>query len=667
MKNCFTDRELSWLQFNYRVLMEADDSSTPLLERLKFLNIYYSNLDEFFMVRVGSLTHRSVLMPDYKDPKTGWNTDTQLKKILKAVGVQQKQAARVYSHLLYDLKAHGIDIVDFNNISKLDESIAKKIYAEVKDFLSPRIVDAKHPMMFLGNKESYVASYLQKDEKRLIGIISLYRIPRVRVFDNDGVRKVFLMPQLVAHFAKNIFKKYVVRESSIIRVTRNADVFISEEVGAYSEDLRQQMEKFLRKRKRQQPIRLQMEGNPSDGFIQGLLKNIGCDSRRVFVGDVPLDLDFGSELGAMPQLKYVNRRCVRGTTLVRGQLMDYLKTDDLLLNFPYHSMDAFVDLLYEAADNKQVQSIKITLYRLSYSSKVAMALAYAADKGKDVLCLLELRARFDEKNNIDYSEMLMQAGCRVIHGLPNMKVHAKLCLITYKNGKNIGHITQIGTGNYNERTSTQYTDMSLMTGDETVAADAEKIFEALESGCAPQRTECLMAAPYGYKQRVIELLEGECEKGTKGYVFIKVNSMNDIDVMQELVKCSKAGVTVELCIRGICCLLPGIPGETDHISVRSIVGRYLEHSRIILVGRGSARRIFIGSGDLLNRNTNRRVEVMAEVRTEKTKRMVMHVIDALRADCENAWEMESDGRYRRVQHEDGTSSQDRLFRYFTKK
>ncbi len=666
MKSPFVDRELSWLKFNARVLSEAESPDVPLLERLKFLNIFYSNLDEFFMVRVGSLTHRSIIIPDSKDPKTGWTPEAQLKNIFKEVSALQKRASLAYDDLMLDLKSSGIEIVDFNNISKLDASIAKKLYAEVKDYLFPRIIDEKKPMVFLSNRELYVATNLVKGDAHYLGICSLYRVPPFRVFETNGAKKVFVMSELVSHYAKNLFKKYTVKESCVIKIIRNADIFIESKAIAYLKDFKGEFEKLLKKRKRQQPVYIQIDGKPSKGLRQMILRQLGLEERRAFVSRTPLDLDFAKELGSLPQFKYVPRKTVRGVKPARGQLIKYIQGNDLLLSFPYHSMDAFVDLLYEAADNPTVQSIKITLYRLSYSSKVAMALAYAADKGKEVVALLELRARFDEKNNIDYSEMMTAAGCKVIYGLPEMKVHAKLCLITRKVGRGYSYITQIGTGNYNENTSSQYCDLSLITADKAVAADAEKVFDALVAAKAPARCNELMVAPYGYKQRLIELLEGECEKGSAGAVCIKVNSLNDMDVMHELIKCSKAGVSVELFIRGICCLVPGIKGVSENITVKSVVGRYLEHSRIIVVGKGKAQRMFIGSGDLMNRNTNRRVEVLAEVHSPDIKKQILYLMNAFRDDCENGWIMQDSGAYKKCAPVPGTSSFEKLYKYFTK-
>ncbi len=662
--DCFVDRELSWLQFNLRVLMQAGDGAVPLLERLKFLSIYQNNLDEFFMVRVGALMHRGLLLPDYVDQKTGWTTAVQLRRIMREVARQQETEAAVYRALLSDLSAAGIEVVDFRRISKVDESIARKVFAEFRQLLTPRIVDAEHPMPFLDNREPSVAVLLRKRDKTNLGLVYLSRLPAFRVFESDGKQKILLTDELVRHFAALLFKKHEVRSSCIIRVTRNADVFIDDNTRVEDDDFRISMEKLLKKRKRQSIVRLQIAGKPDKRLRELLDKYIKVPEKHVFLSAVPFRVGFGGALNSTPEMKYPDRRSVRTVGLRKGDYFRYLEKQDLLLSFPYQSITPFVELLYEAADDPEVVSIHITLYRLAASSKLAAALAYAADQGKDVLCLLELRARFDEKNNIDYSEMLEEAGCSVIYGLPEQKVHSKLCLITRKCGDTVKYITQIGTGNYNEVTSEQYCDLSLITADEQTGRDAALVFEALEQGQLPEPTETLITSPLGFRPWLLAQLDREIEKGADGFVSIKANSLNDMDVMTKLIDCSRAGVTVELFIRGICCLRPGLPGYTERVSVRSIVGRYLEHSRIYVFGRGEDCRVFLGSGDLLNRNTQRRVEAFVEVRTPETKRQALEVIEAARQDDVRGWDMQPDGSYRRSEAPRGADSQARLADYF---
>ena len=666
-RHCFLDRELSWLQFNLRVLYQAGDQNVPLLERLRFLGIYRSNMEEFFMVRVGSLTHRALLLPDERDEKTNWTARQQLDRIMAEVAAQRETEEKIYRQLLKDLKDGGIDVLDFHKLSKADEVITRKFFSEIRPLLSPRVVDASHPFPFIGNKEVWVAASLRTKEKSddfRLGLIPVLRVPPFRVADVEGRQKVILTAELVRHYAAVLFKKYDLREAVLLQVTRNADVFIDDDASSYDADFRASMEKMLRKRKRQQPVRLMVGGKPSPRLQAALVKALRVPENSVFLRKIPFDLSFRSGLKKAPGTQYGERRPVRSVHLAKGEYFPYLGKHDVLLSYPFQSMNGFVDLLYEAADDPNVISIRITLYRLSASSKVAAALAYAADRGKDVLCLLELRARFDEQNNIDYSEVLEDAGCTVIYGLPEMKVHSKLCLITRRRGDGLQYVTQVGTGNYNETTSEQYTDLSVTTSDERVGLDAAQTFEALALGQSPGAAEALWVAPNSYPSRVLEFIEAERQKGEAGRIAIKVNSMNDLAVMRALIAASQAGVKIELFIRGICCLRPGIPGFTDNVTVRSVVGRYLEHSRIFVFGSGEEQRIFVGSGDLLNRNTQRRVEAFIECVTPETRRDVLRIVDALREDREKNWTMQPDGTYLREELVPGTASHDILYDYF---
>lgn len=661
---CFVDRELSWLQFNLRVLKEANDKTVPLLERLKFLSIYFSNLDEFYMVRFGSLVHREELFPDYKDEKTGYNTSTQLKKINSTVRKQQVKAEEIYSKLIKDMSSSGIEIVDFNKASKVEESMAKKFFNELRPMINPIIVDGAHPLPFLQNKEVYTAVMLGKGDNTALGLVATDRLPKYHVFELKGIQKVIYVPDLVAHFAPNIFKKYDVRETCSIRVTRNADVFLDEHLAQY--DFKASMQKLLRKRKRELPVRLQVIGTPSTKMLNLIGEKIDVNTKSTFVSTIPTSLGFGSLLSKTSEMVYDDRKPVKNVGLKRGQYINYLQKNDLLLSFPFQSFSPLIDLIYEAAEDPDVTSIKITLYRLSSTSKLAAALAYAADLGKDVLCLLELRARFDEQNNIDYSEMLESAGCRVIYGLQDMKVHSKVCLITRNKGGNISYITQVGTGNYNEITSELYTDLSFFTSKQEVGAAANDFFDALSLGDEPSSREGLLLSPYDFKPWLLEMLESERTKGTEGKVTIKVNSLNDIDVMKKLIECSQAGVKIELFIRGICCLKPGLIDYTENITVKSVVGRYLEHSRIYMFGKEPNEVIYIGSGDLLNRNTQRRVEAFVEITSDEHKSQIREIIGAFRKDNKKGSTMLPDGRYTK-KGDDSYSSQDELSKYFANK
>ena len=668
-KNCYISRDLSWLDFNKRVMLQARDQSVPLFERLKFMSIYYSNMDEFFMVRVGSLIHRAKYLPNFKDVKTGRTAQEELREIYSTVSNQYELAQDVYSKLINDFSSFGIEKVDFKHLSKADELMTKKMFAEYKDLLSPRIIDLQHPLPFLSNGDSYSMVLLSKNEKEKIGLVSLYRLPKFKSFESqDGKQKVVVVSELVNYYIQQLFKKYILKEKCVVKVTRNADVFFEDYEKSENKDLRIDMEKLLRKRKRSLPVRLEVCGKISAKFISLIKEEFKVTSKEIFISQVPFDVNFESVLHSAPELKYIPRKPERSIGLVKGEFFEYLKNNDILLSFPYQSISPFIDLIYEAADNPAVDSISITLYRLAASSRLAAALAYAADKGKDVLCLLELRARFDEQNNVDYSQLLEEAGCSIIYGLENMKVHSKLMLIKYRNAdSSVSYITQLGTGNYNEVTAEQYTDISIITSDPYVGQDADEVFKALAVGEVPPDTKHLLMAPKGFKKKVIELLDKEIAKGQLGRVSIKVNGMNDIDVMNKLIECSKAGVKVELFIRGICCLKPNLAGFTDNITVKSIVGRYLEHSRIYIFGTGTEKTIFVGSGDLLNRNTERRVEAFIQVKSPKIEKDVLEIMDAFRADVDNSWIMQPDGSYLKMPVASGKNAFERLYQYFTSK
>ena len=685
---CFLDRELSWLQFNLRVLHQAGDPDTPLLERLKFLGIYHSNLEEFFMVRVGSLTHRALLLPKERDEKTQLTAAQQLRGIMAEVSAQQEIKYKIYRGLLKDLKAAGIDVVDFRKLSKMDEVLTRKFFSDIRPLLTPRIVDAEHPFPFIGNRETWVACAIKKGDKGdksaktdkgakadksdkadksgdvRLGLVPVARVPAYRICETEGRQKVILTAEMVAYYAPLLFKKQEVRQSVLFQVTRNADVFIEDDLDGFDADFRASMEKMLRKRKRQQPVRLVFSGKPSAKLRGMLTKLLKVPEQNVFAQRVPFDLSFGSGLKKGPGMKYAERRPRRTVQLKRGEYFSYLEKRDIFLSFPFQSMSPFVELLYEAADDPEVVSIQITLYRLAASSQVAAALAYAADRGKSVLCVLELRARFDEQNNIDYSEVLEDTGCTVIYGLPDQKIHSKLCLITRQRNGKIQYFTQVGTGNYNETTSEQYTDLSVITSREEVGRDAAQVFEALSLGQTPPEARVMWIAPNSYLTRVLEMIDRETAKGAEGRIVIKVNSLNDLAVMRALIAASRAGVHIELYIRGICCLRPGIAGYTDNITVRSVVGRYLEHSRIFAFGSGDDLRLFVGSGDLLNRNTRRRVEAFIECVTPETREGALEILAALRDDRERSWTMQTDGSYAWDRSGPGTASQDRLYDYF---
>ena len=664
-ESLYINRELSWLSFNERVLLEAADTTVPLLERLKFLMIYQSNLEEFYRVRIGILTHRAILTPDKRDPVSGMMAEETIQEVLRITREQLSLMESVWKAVRSELKRNGVEVLNFNKISKVDELMSKKLFGDIKNLLFPKIIDPNQALPFFWGEESYVVAFLGRSTIQKLAIIPMHRVPPYLSFEIDGVQKIVLTDQLVRRFLPLLLKKENILQSAVVKVTRNADVFLSQMAG--KEDLREKTSNMLSKRKRETPVRAKIYGKLTDPARTLLIKKLHVPEQRVFQATVPFDLSFRSCIGSHEHFRYEERKPAREIGLKKGEYFRYIEKQDLLMSFPFQSMMPFVDLIYEAADDPEVLSIKITLYRMSASSKIAAALAYAADRGKDVLCLLELRARFDEQNNIDYSEMLEDAGCRIIYGLPEHKVHSKLCLITRQHGGNIETITQVGTGNYNEITGEQYTDLSLITADPEAGKDAEATFQALLGGELPPEAHTLWIAPLSFKSRVLEYLDREISKGTDGRVAIKCNAMNNPEIMEKLIECSQAGVQVELFIRGICCLRPGIPGKTDNITVRSVVGRWLEHSRVYCFGEGEDEKLFIGSGDLLNRNLERRVEAFIEIRTPDTREQIHEILNALREDREKSRTMQPDGSYIREPDGEGSSSQERLYQYFSKR
>lgn len=697
----FVNRELSWLEFNRRVLSESLNPKIPLMERLKFLSIYFSNLDEFFMVRVGSLHDQSIVEPNKLDDKTGLNAAGQIDAILKKVAEINPIAERAWESIKQQMRAQDIDLMDTQHLNKLDEQIVQKYFSEnIRPLLSPQIIDRQHPFPFLKNKEQFVLTVLENKEKEKekekdkskdksqtkgdslqLGIVSFSHLPPYFIFTLNQRRRVLFTADIILFCAQKLYGKQKVVEKHIMRVTRNADISVDEGLYDFDIDFRGVMEEMLKKRRRLDVVRLQFSSIPGERVVNFLCKKFKVTPACFLVQSIPLDFSFGFALpSALDPHKeekswfYHEAKPFVPVDFAKGDAggaFNYLQNHDLLLSFPFHSTKPFVDLLYEAADDPSVVSIKISLYRLANHSKIASALAHAAEKGKEVLCVLELRARFDEQNNIDYATMLEEAGCTVIYGLSDYKIHAKLCLITRKVHNQIQYITQVGTGNYNEKTSELYTDLSFISTDPKMGEDATRVFQALCVGEVVESTERLWVAPNCFESNVLRYIQEQIDlarSGGEGYVFIKVNSLNDMEIMEKLIEASQAGVKVEMVIRGICCLCPGIPGYTDNIRIKSIVGRYLEHSRIFIFGTGEQQRIFMGSGDLLNRNTRRRVEVFAEVRNGDPRREILHLVDAIRMDNQNSWEMLSDGSYVKdnSDHAEPLDSHTYLHHYFEK-
>lgn len=680
----FVNRELSWMEFNLRVLSESLNPKIPLMERLKFLSIYFSNLDEFFMVRVGSLHDQSIVEPDKLDDKTGLNAADQIDAILNKANQINPIAQKAWESICLELRNQDIDILDLRHLSKLDEQIVQKYFSEeMRPLLSPQIIDRQHPFPFLKNKESFIVSVLEsKDENICLGIVPFSQLPPYFIFNINQRRKILFTADVLLHFAQKLFGKQKIQEKHVMRVTRNADISVDEGLFDFDIDFRGVMTEMLKKRRRLDVVRLQFSSQPGEKLSAFLCKKLKVSPNCILVRSIPLDFSFGFALPSAldphkdkKQWYYHEAKPFVPVDFANGDgggAINYLQNHDLLLSFPFHSTKPFVDLLNEAADDPSVLSIKISLYRLANHSKIASALAHAAEKGKEVLCVLELRARFDEQNNINYATMLEEAGCTVIYGLSDYKIHAKLCLITRKVYNQIRYITQVGTGNYNEKTSELYTDLSFISTDQAMGEDATHVFQALCMGEVVDSTKSLWVAPNCFEPNVIKYIDEQieaCRSGKEGYVFIKVNSLNDMEIMEKLIEASQAGVKIEMVIRGICCLCPGVEGYSENIRIKSIVGRYLEHSRIFIFGADEdTQRIFIGSGDLLNRNTRRRVEVFAEVKSAQARHDLKHLVDAIRMDNQNSWQMLADGSYLKdtSDHAEPLDSHKYLHEYFEK-
>ncbi len=680
----FVNRELSWMEFNLRVLSESLNPKIPLMERLKFLSIYFSNLDEFFMVRVGSLHDQSIVEPDKLDDKTGLNAADQIDAILNKANQINPIAQKAWESICLELRNQDIDILDLHHLSKLDEQIVQKYFSEeMRPLLSPQIIDRQHPFPFLKNKESFIVSVLEsKDENICLGIVPFSQLPPYFIFNINQRRKILFTADVLLHFAQKLFGKQKIQEKHVMRVTRNADISVDEGLFDFDIDFRGVMTEMLKKRRRLDVVRLQFSSQPGEKLSAFLCKKLKVSPNCILVRSIPLDFSFGFALPSAldphkdkKQWYYHEAKPFVPVDFANGDgggAINYLQNHDLLLSFPFHSTKPFVDLLNEAADDPSVLSIKISLYRLANHSKIASALAHAAEKGKEVLCVLELRARFDEQNNINYATMLEEAGCTVIYGLSDYKIHAKLCLITRKVHNQIRYITQVGTGNYNEKTSELYTDLSFISTDQAMGEDATRVFQALCMGEVVDSTKSLWVAPNCFEPNVIKYIDEQieaCRSGKEGYIFIKVNSLNDMEIMEKLIEASQAGVKIEMVIRGICCLCPGVEGYSDNIRIKSIVGRYLEHSRIFIFGADEdTQRIFMGSGDLLNRNTRRRVEVFTEVKSADARRDIKRLVDAIRMDNQNSWQMLADGSYLKdtSDHAEPLDSHKYLHEYFEK-
>lgn len=647
------NRELSWLQFNARVLEEAEDEEVPLLERLKFLAIFTSNLDEFFMIRVGSLTDLSHLEKKSVDSKSGWTPEEQLQRIYAAVRPLYTRRDRVHEVLSEALCREGLCRVEASSLQNGQMKAIRHYFRNmVEPVLSPQIVDAHHPFPHLEGKVLHIAARLKVGKGEMLGLIPVpASLPAlVPLPGEEG--KLVPMESILLHFADQVFGMYEVLEKVCFCITRNADVDPRDEAFDVEEDFRRKMEKVLRQRRRLGVVRVEVSAPLSSSMESWFRERFDVKPHQIFVTKAPMRMDYAFSLGERLPQEQRARLSDPPFAPQRPSMLDLdrpllpqVLQKDALLSYPYESMDPFLALLREAAGDPDVLSIRITIYRLARRAKLVDYLCAAAENGKDVTVLIELRARFDEQNNIDWSERLEEAGCKIIYGFEDYKVHSKICLITRRSKAGIQHITQVGTGNYNEKTARQYTDVSLLTANPVIGADAAAFFQNMALGNLDGRYDALLVAPRSFKDEILRLIGEQAARGTEGYILLKFNSLTDVDVIRALSNASCAGVKIELIIRGICCLRPGIRYRTEHISVVSVVGRFLEHSRIFCFGRGAEEKMYIGSADLMTRNTERRVEIACPVWDEAVRKRLHEILDAMRADTVKARELRKDGSY----------------------
>ncbi|MBQ8193980.1 MAG: polyphosphate kinase 1 [Oscillospiraceae bacterium] len=657
----YDNRELSWLKFNERVLEEAQDTETPLFERLRFVQIFCSNLDEFFMIRVGSLNDKLMFDPKDRENKTNMTAKEQLTEI--AVRVKELLPVKdlAYADIMNGMSAYGIQHLT-GDISPDEDAYLRAYFTkEIQPLLFTGVVDKKHPVPFLKNGEIYIGVTIRKKDDAA-GKVTFGILPASENFPRliwlPGTGKFILCEELISRYAGLVFKNFEMISRCIFRVTRNADIAMDEGLYDHDVDFRDIMSELVKKRKKLQPVRVEFQGKPSADIIEVISKTLRVKEDFIFRQKSPLDLGFLSALER--RLEKQSELFFRPLTPQRSPdidpkrpLISQIQQRDILLSYPYENINQFIRLLDEAADNPDVVSIKITLYRVARDSKIINALIRAAENGKDVLALVELRARFDEENNIGWSKQLEDAGVNVIYGLEELKVHSKLLLITVRNGDNISYITQVGTGNYNERTSKLYTDLTMMTADRDFGSDASVVFNALTVGNTVESTNKLLVAPKGLKSRIVEMIDNEITYGKDGYIGIKMNSLTDKDIIRKLAEASRAGVKIDLVVRGICCLVAGIEGDTENIRVISIVGRFLEHSRIYIFGKGDRRRVYISSADFMTRNTERRVEVAAPIPDKRLADRVAEMFEVMLRDNVKAREQGKNGKYSHVVREDG--------------
>ena len=659
--NYTQNRELSWLRFDQRVLEEARDKSVPLLERMKFVAIFTSNLDEFFMIRVGSLYDMVQTDEKHRDSRSGMTPQEQLDAIYEAVAPLYKERDKTYTEIKKELSPYGVCGLDFKELEADEKKYVKKYFKEqILPVLSPQIVDSSHPFPHLLNKDIYVTASLNKKEQ-MLGIVPVPTyVSDILMLPGHDIRYI-RMEKVIMEYLHLVFDQYEVSDPNYICVTRNADVSPDDEALEVTDDFRKLMQNTLYKRRRMAVVRLETAEKLSAKMQEYFCEKFKITPAQIFRTKMPMKLDYMFSIaGNLPEsmkrsLVYEPFSPQKSAHVQEGSMLKQVKKQDILLFYPYESMDPFLKLIKDASADPNVMTIKITIYRLAKKARLVEYLCAAAENGKEVTVLIELRARFDEQNNIDWSERLEEAGCRVIYGFDGYKVHSKICLITYRNRNEIQYITQVGTGNYNEKTAAMYTDLSLMTADPRIGQDAAEFFKNMSIGNLQGSYQYLIVSPVSLKSSILQMMDEEIQKGKDGRIVMKMNSVTDVDFIRKVSEASCAGVRVDLIVRGICCILPGVPEYTENVRVMSVVGRYLEHPRIFSFGTGKEQKIYIGSADMMTRNTEKRVEVACPVLDEQIRRQINHDLKVMLSDNVKARVMQKDGTYTKRKIKDESS------------
>ena len=670
-QDCYANRELSWLKFNERVLDEAASHHVPLCERMAFFSIFQSNLDEFFMVRVGALYDQMLVDEDARENKTGMTAKEQLQAIFEKTGMISRRKDDIYKQYMSELKEQGVELLSFANLLSEDQAFLENYVEEsIHPLISTQVIGKKQPFPFLKNKEIYAVVVLGGKKGDKLGIIPCSNDVFKRLIQlPSGKNHYMLVEDLILHYLPKVFDHYEVKSKSLIRIIRNADIDVDEAFYDEELDYRDCMKKLISIRKKLCPVKLEYSRVLDDTVIEYLRRELGLLKEQVFYTEAPLELSFlfqiQSSFREKKELFYEKRIPQNSPDFTEDEpVLDQICKKDKLLSYPYESMKPFIRLLKEAGNDERVVSIRMTLYRVARSSQIVEALIDAAENGKEVVVLVELRARFDEENNIEWSQRLEEAGCRLIYGLDHIKVHSKLCQITYMSDAGIRYVTQIGTGNYNEKTSKLYTDLSFMTADQRIGEEAAEVFHKLCLSQTVEQTKHLLVAPKCLQNKLITLMNGEIRKakaGKEGYIGVKINSLTDKLLIDKMIEASRAGVKIDLIVRGICCLIPGVEGYTENIHVISIVGRYLEHSRIYIFGKGKGSKVYIASADFMTRNTVKRVEVAAPVYDSDVKERILEMFNLMLRDNVKASVLENDGNYH---HRDSNNIQLNSQEYF---